>query len=289
MSNKLINWLIFISLSLIWGSSFILIKEGLTVLTAYQVASIRMICAGIVLLPFSVRAFREIPKEKMGMVIISGIIGNFIPAYLFCIAETKIDSSLAGIMNSLTPLFTILVGVVFYKIQAGILKFIGIVIGLIGLTGLFLLGKEVSFENLSYASLVLLATIFYGINVNTVGKHMKNLSAINIASLAFVFLIIPSSLILFFTGYFEFNFSNPVILQASFSAVLLGIVGTSLASILFYILVKRAGIIFASLVTYGIPFVAVAWGIFYGESIQLLQIGSLLVILSGVYLVNKSK
>jgi len=117
MDKKLINWGIFILLSIIWGSSFLLMKIGMQAgsvqLSPYQVASLRMVFAGIVLVPFAFKALKQIPKNKLGLVILSGIIGSFIPAYLFCIAETKIDSALAGILNSLTPLFTIIVGMVF--------------------------------------------------------------------------------------------------------------------------------------------------------------------------------
>ena len=165
MQQKWLNWLVFALLSIVWGSSFILIKEGLRAFSPYQVASLRMLFAGLVLLPFALKAFRKIPKDKMLTVIVSGLVGNFIPAYLFCIAETKIDSALAGILNSLTPLFTILVGVVFYKAQTSSIKILGIVIGFIGLSFLLLTGKELHFEHLSYASLVLLATLMYNLKL----------------------------------------------------------------------------------------------------------------------------
>jgi drug/metabolite transporter (DMT)-like permease len=264
-------------------------KEGLTQLSPYQVAALRMLFAGLILLPFAFNALKKIPKEKMGLVLLSGIIGNFIPAFLFCIAETKIDSALAGILNSLTPLFTILVGLFFFKIATHPQKMIGIFVGFFGLCLLFAAGKDISFENLAYASLVLLATFFYGLNVNMVGKFLQNIRALDIASVAFVFLILPSAFILYVTGYFNLNFNNPAVVHATWSGIFLGVVGTSIASILFYILIKRAGIIFASMVTYGIPIVAVAWGIYFGETISLLQVGSLLIILAGVYIVNKPR
>lgn len=287
MDNKFINWAIFCILSIVWGSSFILMKEGLTALSAYQVASLRMLFAGLVLLPFAISAFKKIPKEKMGIVFLSGFLGNFIPAYLFCIAETNIDSSLAGILNSLTPLFTILVGLSFFKTTINKQKMIGVIIGFIGLCLLFAAGKNISFQNLSFASLVLVATFFYGLNVNVVGKFLKNIRSIDIVSVAFAFLIIPSALILYLTGYFSMSFNNPRFQEASLAGIVLGVVGTSIASILFYMLIKRSTIIFASMVTYGIPVIAVAWGVYYGESISILQIGSLLIILAGVYIVNK--
>lgn len=287
MDNKFINWAIFCILSIVWGSSFILMKEGLTVLSAYQVASLRMLFSGLVLLPFAFSAFKKIPKEKMGIVFLSGFLGNFIPAYLFCIAETNIDSSLAGILNSLTPLFTIVVGLSFFKTTINKQKMIGVIIGFIGLCLLFAAGKNISFQNLSFASLVLVATFFYGLNVNVVGKFLKNIRSIDIVSVAFAFLIIPSAFILYLTGYFSMPFNNLDFQQASIAGIVLGVVGTSIASILFYMLIKRSTIIFASMVTYGIPVIAVAWGVYFGESISVLQIGSLFIILTGVYIVNK--
>ena len=287
MDSKFIQWVIFGILSLIWGSSFILMKEGLTELTAYQVASIRMLFAGLVLLPFAIQSFKKIPKEKMGLVLVSGIIGNFFPAYLFCIAEIKIDSSLAGILNSLTPLFTILVGLLFFKTTINKQKTLGVMIGFIGLCLLFATGKNISFQNLSYAFLVLIATFFYGLNVNMVGKFLKNIRALDIASVAFASLILPSAIILFSTGYFNRSFTQPGFQLATFYSIVLGVVGTSIASILFYMLIKKSTIVFASMVTYGIPIIAVAWGIYFGEAISLLQIASLFIILAGVYIVNK--
>jgi drug/metabolite transporter (DMT)-like permease len=287
MHKNWTSWLVFALLAIIWGSSFILMKVGLRAFTHYQVASLRMLFAGIILLPFAYKALRRIPNKQMGLVIFSGILGNFIPAYLFCIAETQIDSSLAGILNSLTPMFTIIVGVVFFKVQTSMVKVIGMVIGFIGLSILLAAGKDVSFHNLSYASLVLLATLFYGINVNIVGRYMQQLGSLNVASIAFAFLIIPSAFVLYMTGFFTNEFSSVMVQQALLASGVLGVVGTSIATILFYYLVKEAGMLFGSLVTYGIPVVAVAWGIYFGDSLNLIQIACLGVILLGVYIVNR--
>lgn len=287
MHSKWTNWLVFALLSIVWGSSFILMKAGLKAFTPYQVASLRMLSAGVALFPFALKALKQIPKQKLGLIILSGILGNFIPAYLFCIAETQIDSSLAGILNSLTPMFTIIVGVLFFKVQTSLIKVIGMMIGFIGLSFLLAAGRDVSLHNLSFAALVLLATLFYGINVNIVGRYMQNLGSLNIASIAFVFLIIPSFCVLYLTGYFTNNFSDPVVIKSLIASSILGVVGTSIATILFYFLVKRAGILFGSLVTYGIPVVAVAWGLLDGESLNLMQLGCLVLILLGVYIVNR--
>jgi len=262
-------------------------KEGLKAFNPYQVASLRMLSAGIILLPFAFKAIQQVPSNKLVLVIFSGILGNFIPAYLFCIAETQIDSSLAGILNSLTPMFTIIVGVLFFNVQTNFAKVIGMVIGFIGLSVLLAAGKNMSFHNLSFASLVLLATLFYGINVNIVGRYMQQLGSLNVASIAFAFLIIPSALVLYFTGYFNNDFTNPTVLRSLAASSVLGVIGTSMATILFYYLVKQSGMLFGSMVTYGIPVVAVAWGLMDGESLSGIQIGCLGLILFGVWIVNR--
>lgn len=277
----------FTILSLIWGSSFILMKAGMNTLTPYHVASIRIFSAGLVLIPFARKALLQIPKNKMLLVILSGLLGSFFPAYLFCIAETKIDSSLAGILNALTPLFTILVGIGFFQLKAGTQKIIGVFIGFAGLCLLIAPSGNISFEYFSYSLLILLATLFYGINVNMVGRHMQGIGSINIASLAFVFLVIPCLIILYFTGYFDLPLTHKDVLLSTLASFVLGAMGTAVASILFYMLIKRAGTLFASMVTYGIPFIAVLWGVWGGEQVTMAQVGCLGIILVGVYLVNK--
>lgn len=287
MQKQVLNWIIFSLLCIIWGSSFILMKGGMNVLSPYQVASIRIISAGLVLLPFSLKALRHIPKEKRGVVVLSGLLGSFFPAYLFCIAETKIDSALAGIMNALTPLFVIITGISFFQLKVKKLQLLGIIVGFIGLSLLVAAGSNISLEYFSYSLLVLLATLLYGINVNMVGKHMQGIGSIEIASMAFVFLLIPCLIILYFTGYFALPLTEDAYVLSTGASAILGIFGTAVASVLFYMLVKRAGALFASMVTYGIPFVAIGWGIWGGEQVNLIQVTCCGIILIGVYLANK--
>jgi len=264
-------------------------KEGMQVLSPFQVAALRILSAGAVLIPFTYRALKQVPKNKLGLVALSGIIGSFIPAFLFCLAETKIDSALAGILNALTPFFTILVGIVFFQLKAERKKIIGIIIGFIGLLLLFAGNGNIDFKNVSFSSLIFIATILYGLNVNMVGKHMHGIGSTNIATVAFVILIIPCIFILYFTGYFSLPLGNKEILLSTAASAVLGIMGTAVASILFYMLIKRAGTVFSSMVTYGIPFVAVFWGLLLNEQITIWQVIGLTVILFGVYLANANK
>ena len=287
MNSKFTNWSLFILLSFIWGSSFILMKEGLKELTAYQVAAIRMLSAGIILLPFALKGFKTVERNSLKYIILTGVVGSFIPAILFCIAQTKIDSALAGMLNALTPLFVILTGVLFFKTKTNRQKILGVLMGFGGMILLFLSQQNAEQDShVFYAFLILLATICYGLNVNILNSYLKHISSIQIAAIAFVSLIIPSLVLLFVDGFFTHSF-NSAVLKATGAGALLGIFGTAIASILFYMLMKRAGALFASMVTYGVPFVALIWGVMAGESITVLQIIGLLIILSGVYLANR--
>jgi drug/metabolite transporter (DMT)-like permease len=288
LNKGILNWFIFILLSFIWGSSFIMMKEGLAYLSAFQVASLRIIFSGIVLLPAAVKHFKSIPKDKVLIIFLSGVLGSLLPAYLFCVAELGIDGALAGTLNSLTPIFVIITGALFFKSKTAANKILGICIAFTG-SILLLLSKGHMHEsqNLVYVSYVVLATIFYGFNVNMVYKYLKDIGSIQIASVALTLNAIPALVVLYFTGYFNLPLSDSGILYSTGHAALLGILGTAIASILFYKLVKSAGAVFASMVTYGIPIIANCWGIISGEEVGLKQFGCLALILAGVYLANR--
>ena len=283
-SNRLINWVLFIALSFIWGSSFILMKEGMVTLTPYQVASIRMLSAGLILLPIALKKRKQVQKSSIGLIVLSGLLGSFFPAFLFCIAETKIDSALAGILNALTPICVIIVGTTLFQQKSTKNQVLGVAIGFGGLLLLFLSNGKINFTYLSFSFLVLLATLSYGLNVNMVNKNLLHIPSLNIAAFAFAALIIPSAIVLWLTGFFQLELNSSRMALSIGASALLGLTGTAIATILFYILLKKAGPIFSSMVTYGIPFVAIFWGWLAGETVTLLQVGCLVIILGGVYI-----
>lgn len=293
MSSKFISWSLFIGLCIIWGSSFILMKWGLydanqqPVLSPYQVAALRMFSSGLVMLPFLYRSLKNLPPATIRYVLLSGWLGSFFPAFLFCIAETKIDGALTGSLNSLTPLFVIITGTLFFRKNTSRQKIIGVLVGLIG-SGILLYinaGKPNSY--LAYTGFVVLATILYGFNVNMVHEKLKGVGSVQIATVAFTGLIPPALIVLVYTGYFNLPLTQNVYAISTLASSILGIMGTALASVLFYVLVKKAGGLFASLVTYGIPFVAILWGVYYGEKVTGMQVIALSIILLGVYLANR--
>jgi drug/metabolite transporter (DMT)-like permease len=288
MGKGFLNWFIFILLSIIWGSSFIMMKEGLLHLSAFQVASLRIIFSGIVLLPAAIKHFKSIPANKILIIFLSGVLGSLLPAYLFCVAEMGIDGALAGTLNSLTPIFVIITGALFFSSKTSANKILGICIAFTG-SILLLLSKGHMHEsqNLVYVSYVVLATIFYGFNVNMVHRHLKDIGSLQIAAVALTLNAVPALLVLIFTGYFNLDLTVKAVLLSTAASAVLGILGTAVASVIFYMLVKRAGAIFASMVTYGIPVVAILWGIIYHEAVGWKQVACLAIILFGVYFANR--
>lgn len=283
-----LNWLLFIVLSFIWGSSFILMKEGLQSLSAYQVASVRIICSGLVLAPVAVRCLHLLPRRILILIFLSGLLGSLLPAYLFCIAEQGINSSLAGTLNALTPIFTIIIAVIFFKAKPGAGKITGIAVACAGTLLLFLI--QPSFEgnnNFVYMLYVVLATVLYGINVNMVHRYLAEVGSLRIAAVALGLNAIPAAIVLVATGYFERDFSDGGFQASTAFSALLGVMGTAVASVLFYVLIKRAGAVFSSMVTYGIPAVAIAWGVLYGEHVSMAEFFAVTVILFGVWIANK--
>ncbi len=291
MNKRAVDWLLFVALSVIWGSSFILMKIGLNhQMSAYDIAAARIVSAGIVLLPLALRGFGKIPPALLPYVFLSGSLGSLLPAFLFCYAEEGMDSSLAGALNSLTPVFVILTGSLLYGRRTPLYKIMGILIAFTGT--LLLLGGKASLHTeggLHYPLMIVLATLLYGINVNLVAEKLSHLPSLQVASVALSLNAMPALLVLVFSGFFRHSFADPAFLKATLASFVLGVGGTAIATILFYQLVKRAGGIFASMVTYGIPFVAIGWGLVYREPVGWREVGCLIIILSGVFLATMKK
>lgn len=285
---KLINWTIFILLSFIWGSSFILMKLSSSQLNGWQIASVRIFSAGLIFLPFALKHIREVPSNKLWLIATSGLLGNLFPAFLFAIAiEHKVNSSLAGILNSLTPLLVITSGLLFFGAKMHSKKIIGTLIGFVGLVILSLSKGGITMTNFWFSLLVLLATLCYGLNVNIVSFYLKGIDPFKMATISLMFMSLPAGVVLLLQKVPTLLLNDENSRLPALAAVVLGIGGSSIATVLFYILIKRAGGLFASLVTYGIPIVAILWGVVFKEEVTLLQVGCLALILCGVYLANK--
>ncbi|MEC4004178.1 DMT family transporter [Flavobacterium sp. SUN052] len=287
MQTKQLKWTLLITLALIWGSSFILIKKGLVGLSPYQLGALRIIFTAIFLLIIGFKSLTEIRQYQWKYIAITALFGTFIPAFLFAIAETKVSSSICSILNSLTPLNTLLIGILAFGMAFKRSQFIGVIIGLVGTVILIFNGKQVgSNENYTYAILVIIASICYGINVNLIKKYLSDVKPLSITAGNFTVMLIPALIILSCTNFFEIV-HLPTTQHSMVFILILGIVGTGIANILFFKLIQMSSPVFASSVTYLIPIVAFFWGLMDHEMLTPFQFIGAFIILVGVYLANK--
>lgn len=290
MKNKnLIAWLLLIVLAIIWGSSPILIKKALIKLDPFEIGALRLTLASFVLFPFLAKNLKEIQSKDYFILFVSGVVGNVLPYFLYPIAQTKIDSATSGVLTSLTPFFALIVGVVFYKLKATKNNIIGLIIGFLGTSLLILFsGKAGGFTVDLFGLFVVAATLLYGINLNLVKYHLNHLRPITITSFSIVSILpITIYILLYFTPFLSHvsDFKN---YSLEFGYVfILGVLGTSIATIVFYNLIKIKDTVFASMVTYLMPVVAIIFGVIDGEIINAVQLFGMILIMAGVFINSK--
>jgi len=284
------KWLYLIVLSMIWGTSFILIKKGLVGLTQIQLGSLRTVLTAIILFSVGLPTLKQIKKPQWKWIALSALFGTFFPAFLFAFAQKHIDSAVASILNSLTPLATAVLGYLVFSIYTTRRQMIGVFIGLLGSIMLIMAGAHINpHQNHWYGILVLIASVGYALNVNILKKYLNELSPLAIATGNFVVIVIPALLILIGTGYFDEIWTVPEVQVSTGYIAILALFGTALAKILFNKMIQISSPVFASSVTYTMPVVAVLWGIFDGERFGWYQAISALIVLFGVYLANQRK
>lgn len=283
------NWIVLIFLSIVWGSSFILMKKGLVSFSGVQVGSLRMSIAFLVFLPYCFIIFKKIQKQYLFPIFLIGLVGSFIPAFLFATAQTKLDSAPTGILNSLVPLFTYLWGISFFGQKNNRSQFVGILIGLVGAI-ILVIEPNSSLGVNAYALLVLLATILYGLSSNIAKKYLQDVPPIYITAMSFGLIGLPAVFILFSTNFIDVMQTNPYAWLSLGYVAILSIVGTALALLLFWKLIQDTNPIFGSLTTYIIPIIAIGWGVLDGEILVLRQyLGFLLIFLSIVLVKRNNK
>jgi drug/metabolite transporter (DMT)-like permease len=257
-------------------------KKGLESFSPYQVGALRIVITFICLLPVALRHFHHLNKTNILSIIIIGLFGSVIPAFLFPLAETKISSSLAGMLNSLSPVFTLVFGITIYKRKAIGTQIAGVFLGLLGAAGLLYTG---SFTFNLYGLLVVLATILSGISSNEVSK-VKELNGIKITALSF-FVTSPLAImyLLFSDLSVPFHTENWV-RNLSYIGIL-AVLGSAVALVIYYLLIRDTSPIFASSVTYFIPIVATLWGLADNEQFYSSMLISIIFIFAGVFIINR--
>ncbi|MFH2094260.1 MAG: DMT family transporter [Bacteroidota bacterium] len=286
LQKKSWQWIILLILAFTWGSSFIMMKKGLQSFSSNQVAALRMFISFVLLLPFIIYHIKAINRKHLLWVTLVGVFGNFIPAFFYTAAQTKINSSLAGMLNALTPIFTLIVGLALFKTKSSLLNILGLIIGLVGAAGLAVTDISDFFEgNNWYGLFAVAATLCYGFNVNLIKEKLKDLSGIQITALAFLFIGPAAGIWLLFSG-FETAVQADGAMTDLMYIFLLALFSSVLAVIVMNILLKHVTAIFFSTVTYIIPIFAIIWGLIDGEGFLYADLIWITIVLAGVYMVN---
>lgn len=284
-------WLLLLVLALIWGSSFILMKRGLfhdgvAVLTPWQLATARLSIAWLALSPLLFKHHGLLRKHWLPL-LGSGLLGNGVPAILFALAQTRIDSSLSGMLNSLTPLMTLMVGAALFGLRFRVVHVLGVFIGLAGALGLIAFQRGDGMASWSlFALLPILGTLGYGISGNIVKRYLYMLPPSATSALALTF-VGPLCIVLALCSGLPAQLAeHPHGWSAFGHVVVLAVMSSALALVLWNMLLQRTTALWASSVTYLMPVVAIGWGVLDGEVIGLAQVAMIAVVLGSVYLVS---
>ena len=289
MNNQQQKWLSLVFLSIVWGSSFILMKKALIGVTPIQLGALRMIITAVFLLLVGFKSIQRIQKKHWIYIAYTALLGTFIPGFLFAYAIYGIDSSIVSILNSFTPFNTLIFGALVFGFSFKRKQLVGILVGLIGTLILILKGANLNpDQNYWYALLIIIASVGYAFNVNIVKKYLQDLDALAITTGNFLLLLVPATIVLSCTDFFSTFKTDDVGLESLGYISILSIVGTGIAKTMFNRLVHISTPIFSSSVTYLIPIVAIVWGVLDGEKLSEIQVLAGIIILFGVYLVNKT-
>tara|TARA_B100000029_G_scaffold290353_1_gene283954 strand:- start:203 stop:1078 length:876 start_codon:yes stop_codon:yes gene_type:complete len=282
------KWIYLISLSIIWGTSFILIKKALIGLTPVQLGSLRIIFSSIIIFAFAWNTLKVITRKEWKWIIISAFLGSFFPAFLFAFAETEIDSSVASVLNSLVPLNTVIIGAIVFKIASSKKQIIGVIVGFIGTYLLIDKGIQLNpDQNYLYSGFVILCSFLYGFNVNIIKKYLNEVPPVAIAAGHFSVIFIPAIIIFLLSDFKVYQINDPDTIKSIGYVLILSAFGTALAKVLFNKLVQISTAVFASSVTYSLLIVSLFWGILDGELFSFNQFMATLLIVLGVLLSSK--
>ncbi len=291
-----VAWALLLVLALIWGTSFILMKKGLVIFSALELGAARVSVAALLLLPFALRHVGQVERSRFKWLALSGVVGTLIPAFLFAYAETKLASGLAGVLNALTVMFTLLIGALLFGQRLTGLRVLGIALGLAGTVVMLLLGGSGGSDtptgegNAWYGLYILAATVGYGLSVNVIKYHLGGLPPLTVTAVLLLLIGGPALAYLLLGTAFLHKLAVVSGAWAAFGYIaLLATMSTAVAMILFNRLIQQSTALFASSSTYLIPIVALAWGALDGESFNLWHLLGMIVILAGVLIIHRAR
>ncbi|OBX23670.1 MULTISPECIES: DMT family transporter [Bizionia] len=284
------RWILLLVITLTWGSSFILIKKSLVAFTPYEIGAIRIVGSGILLAIIGIPAIKKMTKKTLLWVTIVGFFGNFLPMFLFPIAQTQVSSSLAGILDSLVPVFVLIFGFLLFGIKSKMSQVVGAVIGFLGAASLiYFSDANTEGSQFGYAMLIVLAGASYGINAVVIAERTSEVKAVELTAAVYTIWAIPAMVILYFTGFIQNFEMKPEYVEPLGYLGFLTIFGTAIAMLLYYKLIQNTSAVFASTASYLLPIVAVIWGIIDGEKFTIWYVLGGILILIGIYLIREKK
>jgi len=290
MNNTVLpkHWFYLFMLAFIWGSSYILMKKGLIIFSANQLGCLRLTITMFALVPFAFQSFKKIDQKDWPALLIVGVIGSGLPAFLFAAAQVKLDSSVTGILSTTTPLSTLIIGLLFFSVPFQKLKFFGVLIGLLGaiLLIIFSVPPETS-NGYLYGIYVILATTCYAFSANTIKKYCGHIPSFPMTVWVFMFLGPFALAYLLSTDFVSIMQTQAGAWKALGFISILAIGGTAFASFVFFRLTQQTSPLFATSLSYLQPAVAIGWGFLDGEQISIFYLITTLLILSGVYLTSR--
>lgn len=282
------RWFLLIFISVTWGSSFILIKKSLLVFSPYEIGAIRVVGSGLILAIIGVPALFRMRRGTVFWLIIAGFFGNFLPMFLFPIAQTQVSSSLAGILDSLVPIFVLAFGFLFFGIKSKLTQIIGAIIGFLGAASLIYFSEgNTESSQFGFAMLIILAAASYGVNSLIVKEKLPELEAVNLTAAVYSIWAIPSLIILYYTGLFQNFEMKPNYVEPLIYMTFLTVFGTAIAMLLYFKLIQITSSVFASTSSYLLPVVAVILGILDGEKFTFWYVFGAVLILIGIYLIRE--
>ncbi|WP_139924987.1 DMT family transporter [Hymenobacter sp. DG01] len=289
-------WVLLITLATIWGTSFILMKKGLVVFSAMELGATRVSVAALLLLPFALKHLGRVERSRFKWLVLSGVVGTLVPAFLFAYAETRMASGLAGVLNALTAVFTLVVGAALFGQKLTGLRVLGIGLGLAGTVVLMLLGGSggdatpSGESNAWYGLYIVLATLGYGVSVNVIKHHLHGIPSVAVTGLLLLFIGGPAlAYLLLGTEFLHKLATVPGAWKAFGYIALLATMSTAVAMVLFNKLIQSSTALFAASNTYLVPIMALGWGLLDGEQFNLWHLLGMLIILVSVAIIHRAK
>jgi drug/metabolite transporter (DMT)-like permease len=277
------DWGLFVSLALIWGSSFLFMAIGLDSFHPGVVTLLRVALGALFLTTIPRARSGRVEREDWPRILVLSAIWVAIPFTLFPIAQQWIDSAVAGMLNGATPIFTAVVATILLRSLPGPMQTTGLLVGFAGILAIALPSAGGGSTAAIGVGLIIVATIGYALSLNIVSPLQQKYGSLPImARVLWVATLMVTPFGVVGLGQSSFAWSSFLAVAA------IGVLGTGLAFVLMGTLVGSVGATRASFLTYLIPVVALVLGVvFRGEIVSPISIAGVGMVILGALLASR--